>query len=84
MLIESLIYNSSPIFTAIFGYIILKERITEIEVGAIIIAFIGVGILVEGEEIESDTTTDSTDIAALFIVMCCPLLIGIYMIALRY
>jgi drug/metabolite transporter (DMT)-like permease len=84
MLIEAVIYNSSPIFTAILGYLLLKERITSIEFTAIFVAFIGVVVLVYGEEQESETTTDSSDIRALILLLCCPILIAIYMIALRH
>jgi drug/metabolite transporter (DMT)-like permease len=54
--IVSLVINLAPIFTSIMGFIFLKERITRIEVFALLLAFSGVYILVS-----SSTSSSSTD-----------------------
>lgn len=42
----SVITNTQPIFTAIFAYIFLKEKITRVETVALFTSFLGVYILV--------------------------------------
>ena len=45
MLIIALVGNTLPLFTALFSFLILKERIRLLEIITLIVAFIGVFIL---------------------------------------
>jgi drug/metabolite transporter (DMT)-like permease len=40
--------NVAPLYTAILSYILLKEGITKLEVVCLVLAFIGVGIILNG------------------------------------
>jgi drug/metabolite transporter (DMT)-like permease len=49
LLIVSLIYNTAPIFTALFGWLVLEEKISYIESISLFVCFVGVYFLVDGE-----------------------------------
>lgn len=48
----ALIINTMPLFTAVFGYWLLDERLHRIEVVSLIISFIGIAVLVTGKNSE--------------------------------
>ena len=59
MLVVSMVFNTCPIFIAVFGFFFLKERITKYEMGGLGLAFIGVIVLLVGEDmngIQSELT----------------------------
>lgn len=53
IVIVSVITNTQPIFTAIFGYILLNERITRVETISLLTSFVGVYLLVNYTSIDS-------------------------------
>lgn len=60
----SVITNTQPIFTAIFAFIFLKEKITRIETIALLTSFLGVYILVtnNGNSHHAKTQIDEDNI----------------------
>lgn len=51
----ALVLNTTPLFTALFGYIILRDTLGNIEKLCLIISFTGVLVLVIGKRDEPDT-----------------------------
>ncbi len=46
----ALIINTMPLFTAVFGYWLLDERLMKFEVISLMISFVGIAILVTGKQ----------------------------------
>jgi drug/metabolite transporter (DMT)-like permease len=69
----TVIINTNPIFVAIFGYIILKERISVYDMGGISVTFLGVIVFLMdsfGANYDADFLTD---LLGSFSAFCCSL-----------
>jgi drug/metabolite transporter (DMT)-like permease len=49
LVVASLIQNLSPIFTAIFSYVMLKKGLTPLKIAVLIISFAGVVVMLTGK-----------------------------------
>jgi drug/metabolite transporter (DMT)-like permease len=48
LVLIGLVKNTTPLFTALLSYLILNEGISRMEVVCLVMAFCGVGVMVEG------------------------------------
>jgi drug/metabolite transporter (DMT)-like permease len=86
----SVITNTQPIFTAIFAYIFLKEKITRVETIALLTSFLGVYILVtnNGNSNRRKSTPEDEKLQNEFILgivtlVCAPILMALGSIQTR-
>ena len=45
----ALVINTMPLFTAVFGYYLLDERLMKLEVVSLLVSFVGIAVLVTGK-----------------------------------
>ena len=57
-MIVALVLNTTPLFTALFSYLILKESLSNIEKLCLFVSFTGVFVLIIGKKDEPQTETD--------------------------
>lgn len=61
IVLVALIQNTIPIFTSLFGFLILGEKISRSEILCLILAFIGVYMLITSKNSEDNKTADQKE-----------------------
>lgn len=87
IVLVALFQNTIPLFTSLFGFIILKEKMTKSEILCLFLAFFGVYVLITNQQNEKQSLPDKeSNIEVWPLLMCVlgPMLMATTNICLRH
>lgn len=86
IVLVALFQNTIPLFTSLFGFLILREKITVSEVLCLFLAFFGVYVLISNQKPVDDNDESKSNITLWPLLMCMlgPMLMAVTNILLRH
>lgn len=82
--IASLIINMQPLFTTVFAFFLLGERIMIIEAVCLLISFYGVYLLISSQGGPNTETESKINLSSFFVLLGSPILMAVTNILLRH
>jgi drug/metabolite transporter (DMT)-like permease len=55
----SIVANTAPLLIAFFAFLIYRERLTSLDIGVLLVSFLGVAVLITGS-LEKETPSEET------------------------
>lgn len=83
LLITTIVSNTAPLMTVLFGAVLLGERITKQEMGCLLLAFLGIYMLFSEKSATKSTEDSSINVFYLLILLMVPIMVGLQNVLLR-
>ncbi|CDW73109.1 membrane protein [Stylonychia lemnae] len=83
LVLVSLVMNTMPLFTAVFGYFMLSERLKILEKVCLVLSFVGVAIMITGKDSSSIENKQGYSTIAIIALCLNPVLSSLVTITLR-